>query len=59
MEGNVELFNLVFILPPMIAIGATAGLASLELDFTSGALHYGLYLLVTVLLRLLMGLPPY
>ena len=59
MEGNVELFNLVFILPPMIAIGATAGLASLELDFTSGALHYGFYLLVTVLLRLLMGLPPY
>lgn len=59
MEGNVELFHLVFIAPPMIAAGAVAGLACLELDFFSGALHYALYLLVTVLLRLLMGMPPY
>ncbi|MDG2382052.1 MAG: hypothetical protein P8N76_10300 [Pirellulaceae bacterium] len=58
LEGEVELFHLMFIAPPMIAAGAVAGLACLELDFISGALHYGLYLLVTILLRLLMGLPP-
>lgn len=59
LEGDVELFHLLFIAPPMIAAGAFAGLACLELDFFSGALHYCLYLLVTVLLRLLMGLPPF
>ena len=58
-EGEVEVFQLVFIAPALVAAGGIAGLACLELDYTSGCLHYGIYLLVTGLLRLLMGLPPY
>jgi hypothetical protein len=58
-EGEIEVFHLVFIAPVMVAAGAVAGLACLELDFTSGALHFGMYLTVTGLLRLLMGMPVY
>jgi hypothetical protein len=58
-EGDVEMFHLVFIGPALVAAGGVASLASLELDYTSGMIHYGLYLLVTGLLRLLMGMPVY
>ena len=51
LGGEVELFHLAFIAPALVAAGAVAALACLEMDFGSGALHYGLYLLVTVLLR--------
>jgi hypothetical protein len=59
LEGNVELFQLVFIVPPLIGVGAVASWASLELEFFTGALHYGIYLGATVLLRLLMGMAPF
>jgi hypothetical protein len=55
-DGQVEMFHLVFIAPAMIAAGGVAGMASLELDFTSGAMHFGIFLLVTCLLRLVLGL---
>jgi hypothetical protein len=58
-EGEVELFHLTFIAPVMVVAGAVAGLACLELDFTSGALHFGIFLVITGLLRLLMGMPVY
>ncbi len=58
-EGEIEIFQLVFIGPALVAAGGVASLASLELDYTSGMLHYGLYLLVTGMLRLLVGLPIY
>jgi hypothetical protein len=58
-EGELEVFHLVFIAPVMVAAGAVAGWACLELDFTSGALHFAMYLLITGLLRLLMGLSVY
>ena len=58
-ENEVEMFHLVFLGPGFVAAGAVAGLASLELDFTSGAMHYGIFLLVTCLLRLVVGLPVY
>jgi hypothetical protein len=40
----------------MIAIGAFAAHVALDLDIWSAAFHYGLYLLVTVLLRMTMGM---
>ena len=57
--GEVEIFHLAFILPALVGAGGVAALACLEMDFTSGALHYGMYLLVTVLLRCVMGIGPY
>ena len=58
-DGDVEMFHLVFVAPVLVALGAIAPLATLDLDYSSGAMHYGLYLLVTCLLRLLMGMPVY
>jgi hypothetical protein len=51
-----QVWNLVYLVPPMFLAGAAAAHASLDLEFTSGLFHYGLYLLVTVTLRLVMGL---
>ena len=59
LGGEVEVFHLAFLLPAMAAAGGVAALASLEMDFGNGALHYGIYLLVTVLLRCVMGIGPY
>lgn len=58
-DGEVELFQLVFIGPVLAGLGGLAAMASLELDYMSGVMHYGIYLLLTVLLRLAMTLPPY
>ncbi len=51
-----ELFHLLFIVPPIMIVGALAAFASLDLDFGTGLIHYGFYLLVTVLLCFIMGL---
>lgn len=55
-ELKLETFQLAIVLPLMIGIGAFAAHAALDLDLSTAALHYGLYLLVTVLLRLTMGM---
>jgi len=47
---------LTFVVPAMIAAGAFCANVCLDLTFGSGIFHYGLYLLVTVLLRLMLGL---
>jgi hypothetical protein len=54
-----EMFHLVFIGPVLLAVGAFAAQCCLDLDFGTGVLHYGFYLLVTVLLRWLVGAGPY
>ena len=48
--------EIAVIVPPILVIGAVAALASLELDFGSGFFHYGLYVLATVLLRMMVGM---
>ncbi len=53
----IELYEVLIALPVLFIPGALAAMALLDLDGTSAALHYGFYLLVTVGLRLLMGLP--
>jgi hypothetical protein len=53
-----EIWHLAFALPALVGAGAVAPLASLDLDYTSACFHYGLYLFVTIMLRLVMGLPP-
>jgi len=46
------------IVPVMIAAGAFVSQASFELEITTGALHYGTYFVVIVLLRLIMQMDP-
>ncbi len=57
--GTFEIFHLVYFLPLLVIPGALASLATLDLDSISAGLHYGLYLLATVGLRMIMGLPPF
>ncbi len=58
LDWNVpfETFQLVMVLPAMVALGAFAAHASLDLEISNAAVHYGFYLLITVLLRLTMGM---
>jgi hypothetical protein len=59
-EGErFELFQLMFVVPILAAIGAATAFASFDLDFGSGLIHYSFYLLVTVLLRMIMGMSAY
>ena len=57
-EHAFELWEIAVVVPPILVIGAVAALASLELDFGSGFFHYGLYVLATVLLRMMVGMTP-
>lgn len=54
---QLELFHLLFVVPPIMAGGAVASLATLDLDFGTGLIHYAFYLLVTVVLCFIMGIP--
>jgi hypothetical protein len=54
---QLELIHMAFIAPVLVGLGAFTAYVSLDFDFGVGALHYGLYLTVTVLLRLILGLP--
>lgn len=53
-----EVWEWLFVAPAFIAAGGGVAYALLDLDFSSGALHYCFYLIVTLLLRATMGLPP-
>jgi hypothetical protein len=56
-EGEaVEVYHMVWIVPFMVGIGGFASFASLDLDFLMASVHYGLYLVLTIALRLIMGL---
>ncbi len=48
----------IFAGPPFILVGAGAAYSCLDLEFGTAVLHYAFYLGVTVLLRLVMHLPP-
>jgi hypothetical protein len=57
--GDAELqpFHYLFLIVPFVAVGALAAYASFDLDYGIGAIHYGLYLLVTLTLCFIMGVP--
>jgi hypothetical protein len=55
---ELELIHMAFLAPLLIALGAFTAYVSLDFDFGVGALHYGLYLSITVLLRLILNLSP-
>jgi cation transport ATPase len=52
-----QVYALLFVVPPIVAAGATAGFACFDVEFGSGFFHYALYLLVTAGLRLITGPP--
>lgn len=59
VSGHVltgELWSWFLVAPPLLAMGALAGLAFLDLDFGSAFLLYSFYVLVTVVLGWLAGL---
>jgi hypothetical protein len=51
-------YEMLYIIPPFVLAGGFAAFGSFDLNYGNGLLHYGLYLMVTVLLRLLMGATP-
>jgi phage FluMu protein Com len=53
---SFETFQLMYVAPPFVAAGAFAAYVAFELEPIMCALHYGLYLLVTVALRATAGL---
>lgn len=59
LEIDFQLIQLVYVGPPFVLVGGFAAFASLDLDYASGLLHYGLYVMVTVLLRVVAGLPAF
>jgi len=59
LSGRVDTsqpWNWLLVAPPLVITGALAALASLDLDFGSGSLHYAFYVLVTALLRWVAGM---
>jgi hypothetical protein len=60
LDGDpLELFQLLYVGPVFLGLGAGTAFVCFDLDFLTGGLHYSFYLLVSVLLRLLLGMPPY
>jgi len=57
LSPEPELWQWLFVVPPLIAAGGVAALACLDLDYGDGCLHYAFYVLVTVLLRWIAGIP--
>jgi hypothetical protein len=50
-----ELWSLLFIVPPLVAVGGFTAYVSYDIEFGTGLLHCGLYLAVTTILSLLAG----
>ena len=53
-----EIWGWLYIAPPFFIIGGLAALACFDFEFTTGAVHYGIYVLVTLVLGYLAGLSP-
>lgn len=58
-EGiTTEIWSWLFVAPPFILIGGLTALACLDFDFGTGVIHYSFYVLLTMLVGYLAGLPP-
>lgn len=53
-----DMYQWVFVAPIFVAAGGGLSLAAFDLDYGSASLHYCFYLIVTLLLRAAIGLPP-
>jgi hypothetical protein len=52
-------FLFMFAIPVVVLIGAFCANASLDLEFGSAAVHYSVYLVVTIILRVILGMSAY
>ncbi len=52
-----EIWNWIFVLPPFVLAGGFFAFASLDLEFGNATMHYGFYLLATLVLRWAAGMP--
>ncbi len=57
-DSPVEVWSAIVLAAVFLPLGGAVALACYDLEFLSGVLHYAFYLLVTILLRLTMGLAP-
>ncbi len=53
-----ELWSWLFVAPPFLLIGGLTALACFDFDFGTGIIHYSFYVLVTMIVGYLAGLPP-
>ena len=56
-EGPAEYVYVLALSPPFLFLGAGTALCCFDFDLGTGFFHYSLYLSVTILLRVTMGLP--
>ncbi len=56
---GVTQYTLIYLVPPLVLVGAFAVYASLDIDYFLGLFHYGFYLLVTGLIGRLAGVLPF
>jgi len=54
MQG--EVWQWLFVAPPILITGALVALGCLDLEFGDGLLHYAFYVVVTILLRAVAGM---
>ena len=50
-NSTPEIWMWLVILPPFVLVGGLAALATYDLDFGTGTMHYSFYILVTLILR--------
>ncbi len=51
-----ELWEWLFVAPPLLAVGGVISFACLDLDYGNGFFHYAFYVLVTCVLRWVAGM---
>jgi hypothetical protein len=54
---TADMVTWLIVAPPFVVVGAVAAYASLDLDFSSGAMHYAFYAMVTIALRITASIP--
>jgi hypothetical protein len=52
-----EIWNWLYVGPPFFVVGALVALACFDLDFGNGFFHYSFYVLLTIGLRWIAGMP--
>ncbi|QDU98158.1 hypothetical protein [Lignipirellula cremea] len=53
-NADLTTYQLLFVAPPFVLLGGGAALVTLDFDYLIGLVHFGFYLLITVLLRVIL-----
>ncbi len=56
--GNAWFPEWTFLVVPLLSLGVIAAFASYDLDFGSAAIHFGFFVVTTMVLRWIIDLPP-